>query len=46
MGKLNKNLAVGKTQTISVRKKGGGTRKVTFKRIAKTGFPQWRIMKK
>ncbi len=45
MGKLNKGLAVGKTQTISVRKRGGGTRRVTFKRIALKGFPQWRIMK-
>lgn len=41
MGKLNKNCPVGKTQTIVV--KG---RKTTFKRVAKTGFPQWKIVKR
>lgn len=39
MGKLNKSLGVGRTQTITV--KG---RKITFKRIAKTGFRQWQIV--
>ena len=44
MGKLNKNLAVGKTQTITVNGKNG-KRKITFKRVKKTGNLQWKITK-
>jgi len=40
MGKLNKNLPVGATQTIMV--KG---RRVTFKKVKKSGFGMWRIIK-
>jgi hypothetical protein len=44
MGKLNKKLDVGKTQSIIVNGKNG-RRKVTYKRVALKGFPQWKILK-
>ena len=44
MGRLNKNLKVGQTQTIITKGKGG-RRKVTFKRMKMSGNLQWRITK-
>lgn len=42
-GKLS-GMAVGQTKKITVNSKGG-KRKVTYKRIAKKGFPQYKILK-
>jgi hypothetical protein len=44
MGKLPKNPKKGQKETISIKGRGGGSRRVTFQATGKKGFGKWKIV--